>query len=324
MRRKSVLTGVAFAIACMSSYVHAHSPMENSQAGDMASLVDQSNLIFLGKAAKVEYRNARGGQGEGPIPYTIVTYRIGKVLRGNAPGDEITMRIIGGPDGSGRFLTASGVPIIQEGDQDLLFIGDTADATCPLVYCEHGRFRILNERVFDTFGSPVRAIRKSKVLSRGIPPKEFRTVRFPAPKFDELMRNPAVAEQLKAQKMPIEDARRRYEAEAPKFIELTDEFPSPERSGDIRKGESPSTQPKPDVLTVALPLSTFLAETQRLAKLSKRKPAEVKSIDPKAEIVAAKIGTAVPQRIAPPRVSTHDDDEYKAYERNDFSPVIRK
>jgi len=294
--------------------------MENSKAGDMASLVDQSNLIFLGKVAKVAYRNARGDKGEGPIPYTIVTYRIGKVLRGKAPGEEITLRILGGPDGSGRFLTTSSIPIIQEGDQDLLFIGDTADATCPLVYCEHGRFRVLNERVYDTYGSPVRAISKATVLSRGLPPKEFRTVRFPAPKFDDLMKNPAVAEQLKAQKMPIEEARRRYEAEAPKFVEIADEFPSPEKLGDAQKGERPSTQLEKQA--VALPLSAFLAETQRLVKLSKRKPSEVKSIDPKAEIVVAKITTTAPQRTAPPRPDI--EDEYKAYERNDFNPVIRK
>lgn len=322
MRRKSVLTAAAFAIACMSSYVQAHSPMENSKAGDMASLVDQSNLIFLGKAAKIEYRNARGDKGEGLIPYTIVTYRIAKVLRGKAPGDEITLRIVGGPDGSGRFLTASSIPIIQTGDQDLLFIGDTADPTCPLVYCEHGRFRILNERVYDTFGSPVRAISKAKVLSRGLPPKEFQTVRFPAPKFDDLMKNPAVAEQLKAQKMPIEEARRRYEAEAPKFIELADAFPNPEKLSDMRKGERPATQVEEKV--EALPLSAFLAETQRLVTLSKRKPLEVKSIDPKAEIVVAKITTTVPQRVAPTRVKPPIDDEYKAYERNEFNPVIRK
>jgi hypothetical protein len=322
MRRKSVLTGVVLALACMSFQVHAHSPMDNAQAGDMASLVDQSNLIFLGKAAKIEYRNAHGDKGEGTIPYTIVTYRINKVLRGKAPGDEITLRIVGGPDGSGRFLTATGVPIMQAGDQDLLFIGDTADPSCPLVFCEHGRFRVLNERVYDTFGSPVRAISKAKVLSRGLPPKEFRTLRFPAPKFDDLMRNPAVAEQLKAQQMPIEVARRRYEAEAPKFVELADEYPSPEKLGDGRKGERPGTQVEERV--EALPLAQFLAETQRLATLSKRKPGEVKSIDPQAEIVVAKIGTSVPQRSAPPRLKPRLDDEFRAYQRNDDNPVIRK
>ena len=50
--------------------------------------MNQSNLIFIGTAEKVAYRNARGDKGEGVIPYTIVTYRIDQVLRGKAPGKE--------------------------------------------------------------------------------------------------------------------------------------------------------------------------------------------------------------------------------------------
>lgn len=322
MQRKFAALIVAFTAALMNVGALAHNPAENAKAGDMASLVDQSNLVFLGTAAKVEYRNARGAsKGEGLIPYTVVTYRIAKVLRGKAPGDVITLRMIGGPDGRGGFLTVSGVPIIQAGDQDLLFVGDTGDASCPLVYCERGRFRVLNERVYDTFGSPVRTISESKVLSRGVPPKEFRMVRFPAPTFDELMKNPAAVEQLKTQKIPIEVARRRYEAEAPKFVELASSFTRPKTLSDAQNNERQSAQVDRDV---ALPLSAFLAETQRLATLSKRKPAEVKSIDPKAAIIVAKLAAVVPQKIEPRRLKPQVDDETKAYEQNNFDPVIRK
>ena len=298
--------------------------MENSEAGDLARLVDGSNLVFIGKVERLEYRNARGEKGEGLVPYAIVTYRVGEVLRGKAPGKEITMRIIGGADGSGRFLTATGVPIIQGGDQDLLFVGDTSDPTCPLVSCEHGRFRILNERVYDTYGSPVRAIREAKVVSRGLPPQAFQSVRFPTPKFDDLMRNPEVAEQLKAQKMPAEEARRRYEAEAPKFIELRDEFALAEKLGDNQKGQRVETKEKPETFA-ALPLAKFVAEIRRLVALNKRKPNEVKSIDPKAEIVVAKLNVTKPQKeLQQLHPVIPSDDEYKAYERNEFNPVMRK
>ncbi|MDP1699008.1 MAG: hypothetical protein Q8L45_14690 [Xanthomonadaceae bacterium] len=322
MQRNFAALIVAFTAALMSVGAHAHNPAENAKAGDMASLVDQSNLVFLGTAAKVEYRNARGTtKGEGLIPYTVVTYRIVKVLRGKAPGDVITMRMIGGPDGTGRFLTVSGVPIIQAGDQDLFFVGDTSDASCPLVYCERGRFRILDDRVYDTFGSPVRSVSKATVLSRGTPPKAFRSVRFPAPTFDQLMKNPAVAEQLKTERMSIDVARRRYEAEAPKFVEFAGTFTRPKSSADAQGKERYSAQ---DEKVVAMPLSEFLAETQRLATLSKRRPAEVKSIDPKAEIMVAKIAAVVPQKIEPRRLKAQADDEAKAYEQNEFNPVIRK
>jgi len=311
--------------------------MENVRAGDLAQLVDQANLVFIGKVERVAYRNARGDKGEGVIPYTIVTYRIGQVLRGKPPGKEITMRFVGGPDGRGRFLSVSGVPLIQQGDQDLLFVATTDDASCPLVYCEHGRYRILNEQVFNTYGSPVRAIVKSKVLSRGMPPKPFRTARFPAPKFDELIQNPEVAERLKAQNMSVEDARRRYEAEAPKFVEFAVEFPVRGKASDAGK-VGPSTtgaQPAAGSLTgptlpvepassvaAAMPLPKFIAVTLNLAKLSKRRPTAVRSVDPAAEIVVAKVNQAVPQRLASP--ASQSADEYKAFEQNGFDPVIRK
>lgn len=322
MRYKPAALMVVLATALIGIAAHAHNPAENAKAGDMASLLDQSNLVFLGTVVKVEYRNARSEtKGEGLIPYTIVTYRIAKVLRGKPPGDEITLRMVGGPDGAGQFLTVSGVPIIQQGDQDLLFVGDTGDPTCPLVYCERGRFRVLNERVYDTFGSPVRSISKSTVLSRGVPPREFRVVRFPAPTFDDLMRNPAAMEQLKAQKISVDVARRRYQAEAPKFIELATSYTRPKKLADAQNNEYASVQREP---TVAMPLSAFLAETQRLAALSKRNPAEVKSIDAAAEIVVPRIRTVEPQKVAARRVKPPVDDEAKAYEQNQFDPVIRK
>lgn len=321
MRNTSLLIVFVLAMLGLSPYVYAHSPMANSEAGNLAKLVDQSNLVFIGKVKKIEYRNARGGKGEGIIPYTIVTYSVAEVLRGRAPGKEITMRIVGGADGRGHFLTATGIPIFQAGDQDILFVGDTADPTCPLVNCEHGRFRILKERVYNTYGSPVSEIRESTVVARGDAPEEFRVVRFPAPKFDDLMRNPEVERQLKAQRMSIDVARKRYEAEAPKFIELVNEL-SKKRT-DMQEGQSAENDTEAETFT-ALPLSKFVAVTKRLVAVSKRKPSAVKSIDPKAEIIVAKLKLTVPQmELQKPDLTTlRVDDEVKAYERNGFNPVI--
>lgn len=337
MQRKLLLTAAAMALACVAGGASAHSPMDKTRAGDLAHLVDESNLVFIGKVEKVTYRNAIGDKDEGLIPYTIVTYRVGQVLRGKAPGKQVTLRLVGGPDGRGRFLSVTGVPVIQEGDEDLLFVGNTEDASCPLVSCEHGRYRILSERVFDTYGSPVHAIIKSKVISRGVPPKAFQTVHFPTPKFDELIQNPEVAERLKAQKISVEEARRRYEAEAPKFVEVTDGFSGAQETPDIGKEGSsgirrdPTQQVEltPAINTTALPLSKFVEATQRLAKLSKRAPSEVRSIDPAAEIVAPKATPTAPQKLDRPTAqaaptTAKDTDEYKAFEQNGFDPVLRK
>ena len=326
MKSRTLLISVAVAAVCVSFEASAHSPMDKGHGGDLAQLVDQSNLVFIGNVERVTYGYAKGSaENEGPIPYTIVTYRIDKVLRGQAPGKEITMRFLGGPDGRGRFLSVTGVPVIQEGDQDLLFVGNTEDPSCPLVFCELGRYRILNDQVFDTYGSAVRAVIKTKVVSRGTPPKEFRTVRFPTPKFDELIRNPEVAEALKAQNLSPDEARRRYEEGAPKYVEFSEEFPIPEKLEDAGKGAPAPAQAEQ---VAPMPLSRFVAMTTELATASKRAPAAVRSIDPNAEIVAAKLKITVPRQLTAPilRAPTNavEKNEYDALVKNNFNPVIRK
>lgn len=331
MRSKSFLAVAAIAATCLSSNATAHSPMDNVQGGDLAQLSNLSNLVFIGQAEQVTYRNARKSEGEGDIPYTLVTYRVDKVLRGKAPGEKITMRLVGGPDGRGRFLSVEGVPAIQQGDQDLLFVSNTGDASCPLVFCEHGRYRILKEQVYDTYGSPVRAILKSNVVSRGAAPKEFQTVRYPSPKFDDLIKNPEVARQLKAQQLSTEEARRRYEEGAPKFMELMIAAPEPEKLGDAGKGDG-STQietleAKAEIAAGPMPLAQFVEVTQRLIAQSTRQPTAVRSIDPDAAIIAAKVTRTTPKKSASPRQirpTATDAEEYKAYEKNEFNPVIRK
>lgn len=336
MRHKLLLTAAAMALAWVAAGASAHNAVEKTQAADLARLVDESNLVFIGKVEKVIYRNAVSDKDEGLIPYTIVTYRIDKVLRGKAPGEQITLRLVGGPDGRGRFLSVTGVPVIQEGDEDLLFVENTQDASCPLVFCEHGRYRILNDRVFDTYGSPVHAIVKSKVISRGVPPKAFKTIRFPAPKFDELIQNPEVIERLRAQKITVEEARRRYEAEAPRGVEVSDIFSRAQKTPDVSNGESAITfDIRSDLteaelnsaITKALPLSKFVEATKHRAKRSKRAPSEVRSIAPAAEIV---VPGARPTAPPEPRslnaqgapAEEKDMDEYEAFEQNGFNPVL--
>src|SRR6266508_956888 len=152
MRNVSLWVAAASAAVCIGVDAQAH-----DRGKDLKELVEQSNLVFVGRATRVEYRALPSEDNEeGLIPHTFVTYRVEEVLRGVAPGREITLRLIGGPDGRGRFLTVSKVPIIQQGDQDLLFVDDPGNPSCPLVQCENGRFRILGERIYDSGGAPDR------------------------------------------------------------------------------------------------------------------------------------------------------------------------
>lgn len=130
------------------------------------------------------------------------------------------MRFQGGSDGQGGFVEVSGVPLLQPGEQDLLFVRNNGEKGCPLVDCERGRFRILKDAVYNTHGAPVRSVSEARIVARGAPPEEFRRFRYPAPQFDELIKNPEVKRKLKEQNISPDDARKRYESEAPKEIEV--------------------------------------------------------------------------------------------------------
>jgi hypothetical protein len=78
-----------------------------------------------------------------------------------------------------------------------------------------------------------------------------------------------------------------------------------------------------------LPLSQLTSELQVVLRRSKRKPVDVRSIDPDAEIVPARLTVAEPQRPQsrpPPRrpASEAEAAESRAFEQNDYNPVLRK
>lgn len=224
----------------------AHNPVGAEKAGELGGLAEQSNLVIRGRVAKVEYKLSEpNADGEGALPFTIVTYEIGDVLRGKPSGQTFTMRFVGGADGMGRFLDVSGVPQFEEGDEDLLFIAGNGEEACPLVLCEWGRFRILHSGVYNAKGSPVRAVRQRNAVARGPAPKEFITFRYPAPKFDDLMRNPDVQAQLKEQNLSIEEARARYEKEAPKQIEVVTDVSQASNAQDAAKDVRVTPQIRP-------------------------------------------------------------------------------
>lgn len=236
----AVLALTVWTVAGAPSF--AHNPVGAEKAGELGALAEQSNLVIRGRVAKVEYKLSEPGEGEGAIPVTFVTYQVGDVLRGKPSGETFTMRFVGGSDGMGGFLEVSGVPQFQEGDEDLLFIAGNGEQGCPLVLCEWGRFRILHSGVYNAKGSPVRAVRQKNAVARGPAPREFMSFRYPAPRFDDLLRNPQVAAQLKEQNLSVEEARARYEQEAPKEIELVTDVSQASNAKDAGKNERVTPQ----------------------------------------------------------------------------------
>lgn len=324
------------ALACFvwSPGAFAHSSMDPDKAGDLKQLVEQSNLVVVGEVANVKYVIARV-EGEGELPHTIVTYKLRDSLRGTPNGETLSLRFIGGSDGKGGFMTVSGVPQFQKGEQDILFVaGNGEDERCPLVNCEWGRYRLHQNRVFNTHGRPVRGIVKNNAIARGRRAKPFETFKYPAPSFDDLMKNPQAQATLNQQNMSVEDARRQYQTMAPKQIVVTYSGPAPTRLQD-RGAADPQAEgrrsgERPDIMIGAGPITAaaFIAKLKQLHNQARRQPVAVRSANPDARIVIRRTPQSTPgtpQRAPEPRqVSPEDLEEVRELKNQGFNPVLRR
>ncbi len=310
-----------------------HSDIGSDKGGDLAALAERSNLVFIGRVANVEYRRSekRAGEGGG-LPHTIVTYEIGSVLRGQPYGKTFMMRFIGGSDGAGRFMEVSGVPMFQLGEEDLLFVSGNGERVCPLVLCEWGRFRILRGGVYNHHGFPVRAVRKTNAIARGMPPKEFLTFRYPAPRFDDLVKNAEVRALMERQKMSLDEIRRRYEAEAPKQIELGRDIPAAidkDSLGEVQQAERSAIATTPDAIPEGpMAVEEFTTVLKSILGHTKRAPSPIRSIARDAPIIVAPAKASAPHRPVPARAeaaprSKEEAAELAAAKKQDFDPVLK-
>jgi hypothetical protein len=334
---KKFIAMVMAAVLSGALCAYAHTSVDTEQVTQPTILAEEANLIFIGDVIEVTYLEARIEGSDSNLPYTVVTYRVKDVLRGKPPGETFTMRFPGGTDGRGGFVEVSGVPVFEKGDQDLLFVRSNGEQGCPLVGCEWGRFRILNGAVYNTHGSPVRGFKESHIIARGLPPAEFQKFSYPAPTFDHLTNNPEVQRLLRAKGISLEEARKHYESEAPKQIEVRKVYPemqtrtTPDQLATVESGLSGLTAPKTaaEIAPTASGLDQFVSMIKDAIDKSSRAPVALKSIDPKAEIILKLSGPqaapAPPELKAETATSTPEEAaEIKALKAQDFNPVIRK
>lgn len=175
----------------------------------------EADAAIHGTVVDVDYRSS--SHSAGALPHAFVTYEVREVLAGQVASRRLTLRFIGGPDGRGRFLRLSHVPMFDVGHEDVLLVRGNGRSACPLVGCEDGRFRIHEGRAYSSNGVPVRSIRDGRPAYRGKPRAELLRISLPPPAFDELLENPevaAIARKMTAT-MSMDELRRRYEQEAP-------------------------------------------------------------------------------------------------------------
>ena len=238
-----------------------------TQEDGIERALSESQMAFYGEVSNVKYRLSRDG-----TPHAFVTYRIKKIIRGQQIRGEdktetVTLRFIGGPRGNGTFLTVSGVPNFNVGDQDVLLVRNNGEAQCPLVGYGYGRFRILNDRVYNSEGIPVIGVREERIVAAGRPEPKLQLIRFPAPTFDEVYKREDVQEYLQesGREVDLDELRKRYEEEAPKEIILEPTFPAPKADGE-------KTEP--------MSLEVFIEILAEKARGLKDEPKPVESLDP--------------------------------------------
>lgn len=153
----AVLLGLsAPAFAALSGHI----PDERTQAA-------QSDLVFVGSVASVEYRQS-GKQGDAQrVPHTFVTYNVEDVLHGETDSKQVTLRFAGGRGDKARFLSVSGQPMFDPGDRDLLMVAGNGTSGCPLVNCSNGRYRFIQGKVFSEEGQAIEVDAKGDLIRAG-------------------------------------------------------------------------------------------------------------------------------------------------------------
>ena len=123
----------------------------------------KAQLVFEGEVVDVKYRSSTPTAGDrAAIPHTFVTYRIDRIYKGSVanntrsePPATVTLRFIGGEGVNDEYTTVNGQPLFDVGDRDLLMAVGNGENICPLARCQHGRYRIIDNFVYNEDGQEI-------------------------------------------------------------------------------------------------------------------------------------------------------------------------
>jgi hypothetical protein len=249
-----------------------------------------ADAVIHGTVVDVDYRSSTDGAGA--LPHAFVTYEVGEVLAGQVASRRLTLRFVGGPDKRGHIFQLAHVPMFDVGNEDVLFIRGNGRSGCPLVGCENGRLRIHENRLYGADGTPMVGVQDGRLAYRGRPRTDLLRVRLPVPHFDDLIEDPEIAAVAKSMlaTMSLDEMRRRYEQEAPAYIEfstVTSDQGSERDYGRVSTGQAASAADKTTGVSGSLAVSDLLASLRSAARTAPAvgKP-PVKSVDPDRSFTA--------------------------------------
>jgi hypothetical protein len=105
---------------------------------DLATLVDEADLIFVGSVVHAE----SVATGDGAFAFTLVTLRVDETLKGATRDSDLTLRFAGGEVGEDVF-EVPGVPRFEPGGRHLLFVVGNRRLGCPLVGWFQGKLDLV-------------------------------------------------------------------------------------------------------------------------------------------------------------------------------------
>lgn len=131
----------------------------SQQRHDLDASVYDADFIFEGVVERVLFANSQPGE-QPALPHTFVTYRIERIFKGNASSSLVTLRLLGGKPDADELLHVDGIPMMDVGDRDILFVRRNGQSICPLTACAAGRYRVFDNAIYNDEG---RAIRMTSV-----------------------------------------------------------------------------------------------------------------------------------------------------------------
>ena len=104
-----------------------------------SQVVDRAELIAVGTVSAIEDR----WDAERGLPFIHVTFSDIEILKGTAPGGELTLQFLGGLEPGGLRLTISGMPRFTVKQRAVVFSAGNGVYACPLVGWWQGLYRVV-------------------------------------------------------------------------------------------------------------------------------------------------------------------------------------
>lgn len=130
-------------------------------------MLQAADFVFEGVVTETQNRMSAklSADDPEPTPYTFVTYRVSRILKGSHTGPTLTLRFKGGAIDEKRFVHRPGQPQFDVGDHDILLVKGNGYLFCPLVNCAEGRFRYIGGLVVNEYGQTIEIDHQGRIVT---------------------------------------------------------------------------------------------------------------------------------------------------------------